>query len=270
MLYSIENEVLALTANTAGAELWDLRQKERPEIPLLWDGKADIWPRRAPVCFPWCGPLDEGWFEAEGIRCQAPQHGFIRDVEHCLEEQGTDFLIFRFDWPGDRERYPWAFSFTTRHALRGNEVLTTCRAVNRSDRPMAAQLGFHPGLRCPFTPGKSRQDYLIRFERSEAPDGSNIFPLEEHTFDHDSICFESLHSAWIQVEERESGAFLRIDTEGWPYVLLWSKPGIPGYVCIEPWTGYRGPGHDLSKRPGALLLQPGEALERTQRLTVGI
>lgn len=271
MLYSIENEMLTLTANTAGAELHDLRQKARPDAPLLWDGKPEVWPRRAPVCFPWCGALEGGFFEHGGKRYgRTEKHGFIRDVEHTLEEQGPDFVTFRFDWPGDGEWYPWPFTFTTRHQLRGNEVLTTCTAVNRGSEPMPVQLGFHPGLRCPFTPGKTREDYIVRFERPESLDGTDVFPLAEHTFDNDSICFPGLRSAWVQVEEKDTGKFLRVETRDWPYVLLWSKPGVPGYVCIEPWTGFDGAGHDLLRRPGAAALQPGESISRTQRITVGI
>lgn len=271
MICTIENKMLTAAVNTAGAELWDLRQSARPEAPLLWDGKKEVWPRRTPILFPWCGPLEGGWHEAGGKRYKAPQHGFMRDVEHTLAERGEDFALLRYDWPGDGEKYPWAFSFTTRHELKGNEAVTTCTAVNTGSAPMPAQLGFHPGLRCPFTPGKSLADYFIRFQRPEAPGGTDIFPLDGHSFENDSICFPGLKSEWIQLEERDTGRFLRVETKGWPFTLLWSKPGVPGFVCIEPWTGYQmAHGHDLAARPGAVLLRPGESLTGVQRITVGL
>ncbi len=108
----------------------------------------------------------------------------------------------------------------------------------------------------------------MRFQRPEAPGGRDIFPLEPHVFDHDSICFPGLESRWVQVEEKGTGAFLRIETAGWPYVLLWSPPGIPGFVCIEPCSGY--PGHDPAARPGVGMLEPGESMTLVQRLTVGL
>ncbi|HIY21439.1 MAG TPA: aldose 1-epimerase family protein, partial [Candidatus Flavonifractor merdigallinarum] len=73
-----------------------------------------------------------------------------------------------------------------------------------------------------------------------------------------------------QVEEKGTGRYLRVDTKGFPFVLLWSKPGIPDFVCIEPWMGYPGPGHDLMGRPGAMELAPGASFSRTQRITVGV
>lgn len=271
MEHRIENEALTLTVAEHGAELRELGCKAAPDAPLLWDGQEGIWPRRAPICFPWCGRVEDNWYEFQGKRYEGlPQHGFARDRDHALVGRTEDSLTFRLDWPGDDKLWPWAFTLETCHALKGTEVETICAAVNRSDKPMPVQLGFHVGLRCPFTPGKKLEDYMIRFERSEAPGGTEVFPLDCHSFDNDSLCFPGLHSAWVQVEERDTGKYLRIETEGWPFVLLWSAVGVPGFVCIEPWTGYLGPGHDLGKRPGALWLEPGECFTRPHRLTVGL
>jgi len=191
-------------------------------------------------------------------------------MDHVLVEQGSDSLTFRLDWPGDEKLWPWAFSLETRHALEGSVLTTTCTAVNRSDSPMPVQLGFHVGLRCPFTPGRELEDYIIRFEKPEAPGGEEVFPLDHHSFDRDSICFPGLRSAWLQAEERDTGRYLRVETRDWPFVLIWSALGTPDFVCIEPWTGFLGPGHDLMGRPGTAALAPGEGFSRTHRLTVGL
>ena len=63
---------------------------------------------------------------------------------------------------------------------------------------------------------------------------------------------------------------LRIDTAGFPYVLLWSADGAPDFLCIEPWMGFYGESHDPFQRPAAVSLAPGQALTAVQRLTVGI
>ena len=271
MEYTIQNELLTLTVASHGAELWDLRRKAAPDEPLLWDGKPEVWARRAPVLFPWCGRVEDNWFQfGEKKYEKLPQHGFNRDVEHTLVERRAESLTFRFDWPGDGEKFPWKFSFETRHVLKGNRVETTCTGTNLSDIPMPAQLGFHAGLRCPFTPGKKYSDYIIRFEKPEAPDGSDVFTLDGHTFDNDSICFPDLKSEWLQVEEKGTGKALRLETKDFPFVLLWSPKGCEEFICIEPWTGFVGPGHDLAERPGAVLLAPGESISRTHRLSVNI
>ena len=271
MDYRVENELLTLTVSDHGAELQDLRRKAAPDAPLLWDGKKEHWPRRAPICFPWCGRVEENWYEFEGKRYEGlPQHGFVRDLDHTLAEQTPASLTFRLDWPGDEKLWPCAFTLDTRHALEGNMLVTTCTARNRSDKPMPVQLGFHVGLRCPFTPGKTLEDYLIRWEKPEAPGDRDFFPLDHHSFDNDSICFPGLASEWLQVEEKGTGKHLRVETGNWPYVLIWSAKGVPDFVCIEPWTGFLGPGHDLSRRPGTEMLLSGQTFSRVHRLTVEV
>ena len=271
MEYTIENELLTLTVASHGAEMTDLRRKAAPGEPLLWDGDPAFWARHAPVLFPWCSRMEDNWFEFEGKKYEnLPQHGFNRDMEHILVEQGKDTILFRLDWPGDEKLFPWKFSFETRHTLRGNVVETVCTGTNTGDKPMPAQLGFHAALRCPFTPGKDFSDYIVRFEKPEAPGKTDVFPLDAHTFDHDSTCFPDLQSQWLQVEEKGTGKYLRVKTEGFPYVLLWSALGCTQFVCIEPWSGFGGPGHDPAKRPGTVVLAPGESLSRSHILTVGI
>lgn len=63
MLYTIQNAKLTITVNSLGAELWSLRDAAGSGYDCLWDGKPEVWPRRAPICFPWCGKIEDGWFE---------------------------------------------------------------------------------------------------------------------------------------------------------------------------------------------------------------
>ena len=157
---------------------------------------------------------------------------------------------------------------------------------------MPFQLGFHTALRCPFTPGKAATDYLVRFEREESPlrvrcdenglatgeetpvfPGQSAVPLTPGLFDDDSICMKGLRSSWVQLEEAGTGRYLRISCEGYPYTLLWSKPGIPGFLCIEPWHGLPGRadlGHAFSERPCLTTLAPGESWSCTHILTAGV
>ena len=121
-----------------------------------------------------------------------------------------------------------------------------------------------------MTPGGTPHDCLVRFERPELPGGTDVFRLDADVFDNDSICFERIESEWVQLEERATGRYIRVRTAGFPFVLLWSQPKIPGFVCIEPWLGYPGPGHDLARRPGARLLGPGESISASLMITFAV
>ena len=211
--------------------------------------------------------MEGGWFQEEGVRYEAGSHGFVRDLEHTLADAGAQWLRFRLDWPGDGLRWPWAFTFETLHTLEGRRLTTTCTAVNRSPPAHAGTGGLPSGLPLSPGPGPGPGGLCRPLQRPEAPGGTDRLPLTPGLFDQDSLCFRDLGSAWVRLEERDTGRYLQVDLEGAPYLLLWSQPGIPGFVCIEPWTGYPGPGHDLAARPGAVL-PPGASLRRSMTLTV--
>lgn len=250
MEYTIKSRELVLTAATKGGLLHALRTTDGKE--LLWDGKPEVWAGRAPVCFPWCGKLQDGWYELDGARHEAPtRHGFARDMEHELVAQSGSEMTFKLVWKGG-EVWPWAFTFRTTHKVEGKKAFTVCTATNDSDRPMPTQMGFHPGFLCPFVEGSDIEEYAVRFA------GGKVVPLERHIFDEDSMTIEG-GGDWARLEHVPTGKYIEVNNKGWFNTLIWSAPGIPGFMCIEPWSGFIGPSHDLMERPGAVALAPGES-----------
>lgn len=269
MVHELKGEALSIAVNSFGAELWRLEKNDEPERPLLWSGDPAVWPGRAPLLFPWCGSVEDGWFEVNGKRYAAPRkHGFARDVEHTLQAQTKQSLTFCLDWLEDAGEFPWSCSFTSRFSLEGQRLTVDCATINNSSAPMPVQMGFHPAFRCPYTPGKTREDYIIRFEKSEMSCPGGIFALMRDSFSQGCVYFPNLRSDWIQLEEKDTGSSLRVDTTDWPHAVLWSMPGVPGFVCIEPWSGLEGGGHDLAQRPGVIQLEPGEGSSWTLHIQV--
>lgn len=262
MEYTMKNDRYTVRVSTHGGELCGVQDAGGRE--LIWQADPEVWARHAPVCFPWCGKVEDGWFEWKGERYSAPtQHGFLRDVEHELVERGEDSVRFHYVWPGEKSGWLWPFTFETRHRLAGNVVSTVCTVENTGREAMPVQMGFHPGFVCPFVEDSGIEEYEVRFES-----GLTIL-LEEHLFDNDSIAYQHV-GRWARLYHRKSGKYIEVRTGGFDRTLLWSKPGIPGYVCIEPWCGYPGPGHDLRQRPGAMMLDPGERRSWEQRIELHV
>ena len=254
MEHQIQNAKLTLTASTDGGLLRGIRRADGQE--LIWGGDAAIWGNRAPVCFPWCGKIADNRYEHDGVsRTVSTRHGFVRDVQHELASRSDAEMTFRLDWAGD-ESWPWQFTFYTTHKLEGERAFTVCAAVNRSETAMPVQFGFHPAFRCPFVAGSEIEEYAVRFA-----DGQ-VIDMTRNVFDNDSIAIDG-GGAWARLEHTPSGRYIEVDNAGWFTTLLWSKPGIPGFVCIEPWDGYVNEEHELLKRPGTRLLAPGERREWT-------
>lgn len=258
MEYTIGNKRLSLTASEAGAELCSLTLDGQERI---WDANPDIWGRHAPMCFPICGSLEDGWYQWQGALYHIPQrHGFARDQVHALADLKEDAITFRLEWAGDAERWPWPFTLETVHQLKEDGAKTTVTVENRSGEGMPVQFGFHPAFVCPFVPGSAIEEYQFHFQ------SGRIIPLEPHLFDNDSIPFSDAGD-WVRLEHVPTGASIQVETAAFPVVLIWSKPGIPGFVCIEPWEGFPGPGRDLAQRPHAVMLRPGERRSWTQEIT---
>ena len=273
MVYTIENEVFSLSACDVGAELWELQWKKDPRIHILWDGKEDIWPRRAPVCFPWCARFEGDWFEVEpgGTRFKGGVHGFVRDMPHDFAGKQDDVMSFRLDWAKDDKTWPWDFRFATSHKLEGNTVVTSCTATNLDSTPMPVQMGFHSGIRCPFVEGSAPSDYVLRFEQEESAIKGSVLRVEELSFDSGPVRFAQLRSAWVQLEHTASSQAIRMEIAGYPYLLLWSQPGMPGYICIEPMSGTMNPANQVNnlwERPGVQPLEPGQSKTWQQKITV--
>lgn len=262
MRYCLQNAWYQLTVDSRGAESVNLRRVAEPAIPLLWSGDPQIWPYHAPVCFPWCGKLDDGWFEWNGRRFEGAQHGFARELEHQMVEQTKNSLSFCLDWQGDETRWPWSFTLRTVYRLLEERVVVSYTVTNHSAEPMPMQLGFHPGFRCPFLPHTAWEEYRVCFE-----DGQTV-PLSVDLFDRGAIRYGRV-GKWGRLEHVESGHYLQVKADHYSTMLIWSKPGIHGLLCMEPWQGDSGPGHDLRLRPGTVVLGTKERFDNTLTISSG-
>ena len=123
-------------------------------------------------------------------------------------------------------------------------------------------------------------DYEIRFSEPESPLcvncrpygllhgnlyylGSNIreIPIDEKLFANDSHCMVNLRSQSIGIYEKDTGRAVVCDIADFPYTLIWSKPGEPKFVCIEPWHSLPSAENGSTqweKKPAAAILAPGE------------
>jgi galactose mutarotase-like enzyme len=78
-------------------------------------------------------------------------------------------------------------------------------------------------------------------------------------FKEGALVFDSLQSRWVRYQSR-SGRGVTVEFEGFPYLGLWSKPGVP-FVCIEPWFGIAdrvGADWDLADKPGVIRLSANQ------------
>ena len=291
MQYSIENEFIRLTVESKGAEVYSVVNKHTG-AEMLWNGDPEVWPRRAPILFPYTGKLTGGKMIAKGLEYQGPQHGFARDVEHTLVRHTDDVL--EFELHADSQTLPiWPYAFVLRSTftLEERTVHHKLTVENPVEPMLRFGIGFHPGFVIPFDDKHTTEDYEFRFDEIESPlcvsalpdgllEGNHYYylarntrriPLTDDLFDNDSHCMVNLRSKSLAIVEKDTGRRISCDIEGYPYVLIWSKPIKPlRFVCIEPWQSLTGEANgplEWESRPCAASLKQGESWSTTLSTT---
>ena len=170
MEYTLENEILRVTVASRGAELVSVVDK-RTGAEMLWQADPDVWPRHAPILFPYTGRLKGGRFTHRGVAYEGGQHGFARDMEHTLMESAPARLVLRLEANAlTMEKFPFAFWLEAEYTLEGSAVRHKLTVHNDSDEEMPFGIGYHPGFACPFDDAHQAGDYVLRFAQPETPE----------------------------------------------------------------------------------------------------
>ena len=285
MEYIIENEYLKVTVTTKGAQVKSVIRK-CDGVEHMWQADPTVWAWHAPVLFPHCGKVVDGIIEAKGQSLPSASHGFTRTSEHQFVEQSADTIVLELcASPETLASFPYEFRLVSTFTLEGDTLHHTLTVENLDEEKMGFGIGFHPGFAVPFDDKHVATDYELRFSESESPIclnclptglvqkdhyylGSNLttLPLDEQLFANDSHCMSNLRSATLGVYEKGTGRGVVCDIREFPYVLIWSKPGMPKFVAIEPWQSLpscEGGSRKWDEKAHAAILEPGEAWSTT-------
>ena len=286
MEYIIENEYLKVTVTTWGAQVKSVVRK-CDGVEHIWQADKSVWGYHAPILFPYTGKLKDGILEAKGQVFESKaQHGFARTSEHEFVSQTEDTIVLELaDSPETLAVYPWQFRLLSIFTLEGDTLHHTLTVVNEDEEPISFGIGYHPAFTVPFDDKHVATDYELRFSEVESPIclgtaprglingqcyylGSNMksIPIEEGMFDNDSHCMVNLSSATLGLYEKGTGRGVVCDIADFPYCLIWSKPGMPKFVCIEPWNSLPSAEAGSTKweeKPHAATILPGETWSTT-------
>ena len=291
MRYTIENDHIALTVDTHGAEAVSVLNKHTG-AEMLWQADPGVWARHAPILFPYTGKLTGGKMIAKGAEYAGGQHGFARDMDHALVSQTDDTLVFelRAD-EATRKKWPYDFVLRSTFVIAGNTVAHTLSVENPTEDRLRFGIGYHPAFAVPFDDAHTTTDYEFRFDKLESPlcvsclpngllNGTDYYylgrnttavPLTDDLFANDSFCMVNLKSSELAIVEKDTGRKVACNIEGYPYVLIWSAKAQPvRFVCIEPWHSLPGEENGpltWEDRPCAASLAKGESWSTTLTTT---
>lgn len=287
MKYTIENEKLKISVNSLGAELCSVICKA-DGVEHIWEGDPACWNGQAPILFPYTGRVPDNQFSVKGQIFEGNIHGFARNFEHTMIRCESNLLVMQLkSTPETLALWPFRFRLESTFLLDGDTLHHTLRVENTDEEEITFGIGFHPGFAVPFDSGHTYQDYVLRFEKMESPLcldtscggllsgktyylGKNIteIPVDERLFADGSHLMIGLHSETLGVFEKDSSRGVVCSIGNAPFNLIWSAPGTPRFVCIEPWQSTPSPaGEDIAweNKPAAACLAPGESYETTMR-----
>ena len=279
--FTIENEYLKLTVTTWGAQVKSVIRK-CDGVEHIWQADKSVWGYHAPILFPHCGKVVDGKIEAKGQVYESGQHGFARLMEHDFVDQTDDTIVLELCSNEETlARFPYEFRLVSTFTLEGDTVHHTLTVENLDAQMLPFGIGYHPAFTIPFDDKHVATDYELRFSETESPICLNCLPhgllhgnlylmpanidtipVDEYLFANDSHCMVGLKSAKLGVYEKGTGRGVVCDISEFPYTLLWSKPGMPQFICIEPWHSLPSPeGGSIQweEKAAAAVLNPGEA-----------
>ena len=290
MEYIIENEYLKVTVSALGAQIRSVIRK-CDGVEHMWQADKSHWGYHAPILFPFCGKVKDGMIEARGQHFEnLPQHGFARIGEHTLLQHTENTVVLELrDSEATMAMWPYAFRLITTYTLDADTVHHTLTVLNADDEPISFGIGYHPGFAIPFDENHAATDYEFRFDTPQSPlclncqptglfQGNTYYlayntdtiPIDEHLFDNDSHCMVGLTAKTLGVYEKGTGRGVVCDISQFPYTLIWSKPGMPKFVCIEPWHSIpsaQNGDHKWEHKPAAATVAPGESWSTTLSMT---
>ena len=283
MEYTIENEYLKVTVTTWGAQVKSVIRK-CDGVEHIWQADKSVWGYHAPILFPHAGKVVDGKEYPSG------QHGFARTSEHTFVEQSADTVVLELcSSPELLERFPYEFRLVSTFTLENDTLHHTLTVENLDEKKLPFGIGYHPGFAIPFDDKHTYADYELRFDTPQSPlclnnlptglfQGNTYYlgynmdsiPIDENLFANDSHCMAGLTAKTLGIYEKGSGRAVVCDISAFPYTLIWSKAGVPQFVCIEPWMSIPSPQHGDHKwenKAAEATIAPGESWSTTLSMT---
>lgn len=290
MLITIQNEYIALTVDTLGAQMMSIRSADGCEY--LWQGDPTYWADRSPTLFPFIGRLWNNSYTFRGKTYHMGIHGFAAAADFSPVEQKSDYVQLSIrNTVASLVLYPFDFTLNITYHLVKNTVEISYSVINQGLDIMPFGIGGHPGFRVPLEEGECFEDYHLEFSQACQPDRvgftpavylsghDEVFPLEDgrilpltHSmFDDDAIILKNM-ARKVTLCSAVSGRAITVSYPDMPYLGIWHWPKTDApYVCIEPWSSLpsrQDVVEELSCKSDMIQLAPGNAYHNTWSITI--
>jgi galactose mutarotase-like enzyme len=279
MVYVLRSDSTVVSINSKGAEISSI---EFNSLEYIWQAKADVWPRHAPVLFPIVGRLKNNSFTYNEKNYALSQHGFARDKEfNCISQSDNEICFELLSDTETKKIFPFDFSLIIKYTLIDDTVICSYIVTNPSSEDLFFSIGAHPGFKVPFEENERFEGYQLKFDPtreyqrtvlidgllSETKENLNLtngyLSLSTSLFDKDALVFENSQIDSLSLIS-PTGKGVELRCKDWPYFGIWSKKECEEFVCLEPWHGITDSvtaSGDLKNKQGLIKLKANGKFE---------
>ena len=250
----------------------------------IWQAQPDIWPRHAPVLFPFVGKLKNFEYRYNNNTYTIEQHGFARDLQFKLSNKTDNTVTLELtDSDYTLKRYPFNFICKITYKLFNHYLTMAFEISNNGLNTMPVSFGGHPAFNI-----LAQNDIVFTFENDLNPqswlldenfigkqfkyvtNGDGKIEVNDETFAKDALIFKHLKSRWVKFNSKTNGQGIKVSSTDWPFLGIWSKPKA-NFVCIEPWQGiadaidFEG---DVTNKEGIVMLEPKETIKKSFEIEI--
>ena len=287
----VKNSLKAVIT-THGAELIELIDGQGKSY--IWNGNPEYWIGRNPLLFPIVGNLKNGKIGLDGQEYFMNRHGFARDQEFSVVEQGEDFVVMEITSNVETLKlYPREFVLQVRHQLEHDGFTTSFKVTNTDNKMMPFCIGAHTAFHCPLAEDEVFEDYQIVFDQEETAypvllndeglikgqasecvlNNEKVMPLDYEVFAKvDTVIFKDLHSKGVGLYHKEKGHGVHMSFEGFPMMAFWTKGKEKApFICIEPWHGcaaFENESGIFEDKEACITILPNETKELAYKVRV--
>jgi galactose mutarotase-like enzyme len=251
----IKNDVFSIKIKSQGAELTSINGYGHE---YLWTSDSNFWNRHAPVLFPIVGSLKDKKYTFNNKVYELNQHGFARDNDFTVIEEGQDYIIYSFKYNDETlKNYPFKFELRIKYQLLFDELKIDYEVFNLDSKDMYFGIGGHPGFNI-----KNINEYQLLINGSYdryTLDGAFI----DKTLKNQSgniECSKQFFSngAFIYIPNNNNDKIITLAYKGHPYIEMtfqdfpimgvWTpEHGNAPFICLEPWDGIADFKDNMSK-----------------------
>ena len=257
MIYNIKSDKLTVRINDYGAEL--ISAKGADGFEYIWFANPAYWDQHAPVLFPICGRILNGYYKYNGKKYEMDGHGFASKSTFKVKSLSGDSisLILESD-ETTKKQYPFDFTLTATYTVKDNSLLAAFTVENRDKKIMPYLFGWHPGFMLEKNGNSKIGDFSLKFDNV---DKVSWYPLqhgcfcrpygedytlvnseyilnEEEIYSNDTMIFTGTKDRAVLSSPLEKHSIDMSWSDNLPYFCIWKETDANArFICLEPWSG---------------------------------